>query len=78
MSVHQDKAESYAQGLWSRAGREAGVASAAHGGTKSVQSTEGDLLGPTGPTFKQMSAGSKCAPEEDISISYCIGKEGAL
>lgn len=31
------------------AGREAGVASAAHGGTKSVQSTEGDLLGPTGP-----------------------------
>lgn len=31
------------------AGREAGVASAAHGGTKSGQSTEGDLLGPTGP-----------------------------
>lgn len=39
--------------------REAGVVSAAPGGTKSVQSAEGDLLGSTGPTFKQMSAGSK-------------------
>lgn len=67
MSVHQDKAESYAQGLWSRAGREADVASAAHGGTKSVQSTEGDLLGPTGPTFKQMSAGSKCARRKTLA-----------
>lgn len=43
---------------------EAGVASAAHSGTKSMQSAEGDLLGlppppPWGPTFKQMSAGSK-------------------
>lgn len=51
--------ESRAQGLWLLAGQEAGVASAARGGTKSMQSAEGDLLGSTGPTFKQMSAGSK-------------------
>lgn len=51
--------ESGARGLWLLAGREAGVASAAHGGIKSLQSAEGDLLGSTGPTFKQMSAGSK-------------------
>lgn len=57
MSLHQDKAESCAWRLWPQAGREAGVVSAARVGTESMQSAEGDLLSPTGPTFKQMSAG---------------------
>ena len=45
---------------------EAGVVSAAPGGTKSVQSADGDLLGSPGLTFKQMSAGSKSSGRKTL------------
>lgn len=66
---------------------ETGVVSATPGGTKSVQSAEGDLLGSTGPTFKQMSAGSKRSGRktlEKVTVSEkrerckCAKREGSI